>query len=94
MVTMTFNIDGMNCGRCSSALRNALQSYFQKESVDHENTNGLVRQYLPEQSSFSEVTDEDCQEIMIALNTRSRKRLDWNTPAEVFSQHTGVALLN
>ena len=61
--------------------------------ICHENANGLVRQYSPKQSSFSKVTDDDCQEIMMALNTRPRKRLDWNTPAGVFSRHTGVAPL-
>ena len=68
--------------------------YHSWERGCNENANGLVRQYLPKQSSFSEVTDEDCQKIMTALNTRPRKRLDWNTPNEVFSQQIGVALLN
>lgn len=50
----------------------------------NENTNGLVRQYLPKQSSFEPVTPKQVSAIMIALNHRPRKSLDFRTPAEVF----------
>jgi len=68
--------------------------YHSWERGCNENANGLVRQYLPKQCSFSQVTDEDCRRIMLALNNRPRKRLEWLTPNEVFSKTTGVALLN
>lgn len=52
----------------------------------NENTNGLVRQYLPKSRSFDTITSEELAMIMHRLNHRPRKRLNWKTPHEVFMQ--------
>ena len=52
----------------------------------NENTNGLVRQYLPKSRPFHNVTQEELAMIMERLNHRPRKRLNWKTPHEVFMQ--------
>lgn len=52
----------------------------------NENTNGLVRQYLPKSRPFHTVTREELAMIMERLNHRPRKRLNWKTPHEVFMQ--------
>ena len=52
----------------------------------NENTNGLVRQYLPKSRSFDTITSEEIAMIMQRLNHRPRKRLNWKTPHEVFMQ--------
>lgn len=52
----------------------------------NENTNGLVRQYLPKSRSFATITHEELAMIMHRLNHRPRKRLKWKTPHEVFMQ--------
>jgi IS30 family transposase len=49
-----------------------------------ENTNGLIRQYLPKRKSMKHVTQRDCTRIARALNNRPRKRLGYRTPAEVY----------
>jgi transposase, IS30 family len=49
-----------------------------------ENTNGLIRQYLPKRTSMSGVTQRECSRIATALNNRPRKRLNYLTPAEVY----------
>ena len=49
-----------------------------------ENTNGLLRQYLPKWMSFSELTDWQLESYVRALNNRPRKCLNYRTPAEVF----------
>jgi len=49
-----------------------------------ENTNGLIRQYLPKRKSMKGVTQRDCTRIARALNNRPRKRLGYRTPAEVY----------
>ena len=47
-----------------------------------ENTNGLIRQYLPKRKSMARVTQNHCHYIADQLNTRPRKRLDFLTPKE------------
>lgn len=49
-----------------------------------ENTNGLIRQYLPKRKTMKDVTQRNCSRIARALNNRPRKRLGYRTPAEVF----------
>ena len=50
----------------------------------NENTNGLLRQFFPKRTSFSEVTQEDVDNVALLLNRRPRKCLGWKSPEEVF----------
>lgn len=52
-----------------------------------ENTNGLIRQYLPKRASMSTITQRNCNRIAAALNNRPRKRLGFLTPAEVHDKN-------
>lgn len=54
------------------------------ERPTNENTNGLLREYLPKRTSFELFSDEDVQCFSTALNLRPRKCLNWRTPFEVF----------
>lgn len=49
-----------------------------------ENLNGLIRQYFPKGTRFSEETRYRVAQVEQSLNTRPRKRLQYQTPSEVF----------
>lgn len=52
----------------------------------NENTNGLIRQYLPRRSDFRLVTPERVAEIQQSLNNRPRKKLGYRTPMEAMAR--------
>lgn len=58
--------------------------YSAWEKGINENTNGLIRQYLPKKTNLKEVSDETITKIETKLNNRPRKSLQWKTPMQVF----------
>lgn len=49
-----------------------------------ENTNGLLRQYLPKRKSMAQLTQHHCNRLAKKLNQRPRKRLAYRTPEECY----------
>lgn len=60
--------------------------YHSWERGLNENTNGLIRQYIPKKSDFRNLTAEDIINVQNKLNDRPRKSLDYATPNEVFDK--------
>lgn len=56
--------------------------YHSWERGTNENTNGLIRQYLPKRRSMKDVTQANCNLIARKLNQRPRKRYGFLTPLE------------
>lgn len=56
---------------------------WQKGGV--ENSNGLIRQYLPKNSNLDKMTEDMIYAIQEKLNDRPRKKLGYSTPNEVIN---------
>jgi IS30 family transposase len=51
----------------------------------NENTNGLLRQYWPKGADLRTLTQTECNDVALRLNTRPRKTLQWQTPAHALN---------
>jgi IS30 family transposase len=56
------------------------------QRVTNENTNGLLSQYLPKVIDVSTYSQAKLNAVARRLNERPRKTLNFQTPAEMFSQ--------
>jgi IS30 family transposase len=57
----------------------------------NENTNGLLRQFIPKKKNILELSPTALAFHVNRINNRPRKRLGYQTPDEVFHQHNSVA---
>jgi len=60
--------------------------YSSWERGSNENSNGLLRGYLPKRYNIDNLTQEELDEIANDLNNRPRKRLGYETPAEAYQR--------
>lgn len=62
--------------------------YHSWERWTNENTNGLIRQYLPKGTSMDDLPQAHCNPIADILNRRPRKRHGYQTPEEIFEKES------
>ncbi len=62
------------------------QPYASYQRGTNENTNGLIRRYLPKGKRFAELTQEQLDWITEQINNRPRKCLQYRTPNELFNE--------
>lgn len=77
-------------------LRTGVQVYFADphslwQRGSNENTNGLLRQYLPKGTDLSAYSQAELNQIALSLNTRPRKRHDFRTPLQVYNEFLSLA---
>ena len=53
----------------------------------NENTNGLLRQYWPKKTDFKKVSQKEVSSVLLQLNDRPRKKLNYQTPAKLMDEH-------
>ena len=66
--------------------------YHSNQRARNENTNGLIRQYVPKCVPLDTVCPKYVEDFVIELNNRPRKSLNWLTPAQVLAKTNLVAL--
>jgi IS30 family transposase len=62
--------------------------YHSWERGSNENLNGLIRQYIPKQTDLDTLSDEFIQYVQDQINSRPRKRFNFDTPNDVFQRLT------
>ena len=61
--------------------------YHSWERGLNENTNGLIRQYIPKKKDIDDLSDEEVATIIEKINSRPRKCLGFKTPNQLFLGH-------
>lgn len=64
--------------------------YHSWERGSNENTNGLIRQYIPKRSSMQFVSQSRCTQVALKLNNRPRKRYGFFSPIEVLARSVAL----
>ena len=53
----------------------------------NENTNGLLRQWWPKSTDFKQVSQYQIANVLVELNNRPRKRLNYQTPSDLMAEN-------
>jgi len=97
----SITLDNGGEGACHKQIKDEynIETYFcdsycswQKGGV--ENTNKLIRYYLPRKTDLSKLTDEELYQIQQKLNNRPRKKLGYLSPIEYINKQFNVKVVH
>ena len=93
--TLTMDNGSENAGHQTITSAIGIKCYFAQPYASwqrgtNENTNGLIRWYLPKGTDFSKISDEHIAQIESLINNRPRKCLGFKTPLEVASSFVAL----
>ena len=95
--TMTYD-NGIEMARHEKITKNTgMKIYFAHpysswERGTNENTNGLIRRYLPKGTNFNEIDLKQLQNIQEKLNNRPRKIIGYKTPKEMMNSELKIVV--
>ena len=90
--TRTVTMDnGLEFAKHEELNRMGIKTYFADpycsgQRGTNENTNGLIRRYLPKKTSFDNLTQEELDDIVFEINNRPKKVLQFSTPFEMLQK--------
>ena len=95
--TLTLDNGTENAAHASIAKTKRVDVYFAHPHAPwqrgaNEQVNGLIRRYFPKGTDFSKVTDEQVAQVVMQINKRPRKCLDYQSPYEAFAEALRGAL--
>jgi IS30 family transposase len=67
--------------------------YASWQRGSNENSNGLIRWYLPKDTDLDFLTDEELAAIIKLINDRPRKCLNWKTSSEAFNEEMNKLII-
>jgi len=95
--TLTLDNGTENAAHASIASAKAMAIYFAHphspwQRGANEQVNGLIRRYFPKGTDFRKVTDEQVEQVVLKINQRPRKCLDYQSPYDAFAEALRGAL--
>lgn len=94
--TLTYDQGKEMSYHAALTLRTGVAVYFADphspwQRGSNENTNGLLRQYLPKGTDLSGYSQAELNQIALSLNTRPRARHQFKSPLQVYQHHLQLA---
>jgi IS30 family transposase len=95
--TLTLDNGTENAAHAKIATAKTMDIYFAHPHAPwqrgaNEQVNGLIRRYFPKGTDFRKVSDAEVEQVVLQINQRPRKCLNYRSPYDVFAEALRGAL--